>query len=67
MNLFKATKKKPENLEKLYISGARKAFSTMGLFVTKLRNRMKDDTLDTQFSCASTTRTCRKLSCDHTE
>jgi len=67
MNLFETTKKKPENLEKLYNAlltlkhtsvEPERAFSIVGLFVTKLRNRMNDDTLDAQFSCASTTRTC---------
>ena len=55
MSLFKATKKRPENLEKLYHAlltikltsvEPERAFSAMGLFVTKLRNRLNDESLD---------------------
>ena len=55
MSLFEATKKRPENLEKLYhilltikptSVEPERAFSAMGLFVTKLRNRLNDESLD---------------------
>ena len=55
MSLFEATKKRPENLEKLYHAlltikptsvEPERAFSPMGLFVTKLRNRLNDESLD---------------------
>ena len=55
MSLFEATKKRPENLEKLYHAlltikprsvEPERAFSAMGLFVTKLRNRLNDESLD---------------------
>ena len=55
MQLFEATKKRPENSEKLYRSlltirptsvEAERAFSAMGLFDTKSRNRLNDDTLN---------------------
>ena len=55
MSLFEATNKRPENLEKLYhallaikpisVEPVR-AFSAMGLFLTKLRNRLNDESLD---------------------
>ena len=55
MQWFEATKKKPENLQNLYRSlfrirptfvEAERAFSAMGLFATKIRNRLNDDTLN---------------------
>ena len=55
MQLFEATKKRPENLEKIYRSlftirptsvEAERAFSAMGLFPTTIRNRLNDDTLN---------------------
>ena len=55
MSLFEATKKRPENFEKLYhalltikttLVETERAFSPMGLFVTKLRNRLNDESLD---------------------
>ena len=55
MSLFEATKKRPENLEKLYRAlltikptsvEPERAFSAMGLFITKLRNRLNDDSID---------------------
>ena len=55
MSLFEATKKRPENLEKLYHAlltikptsvEPERAFSAMGLFVTRLRNRLNDESLD---------------------
>ena len=55
MQLFEATKKRPENLEKIYRSlltirltsvEAERAFSAMGLFATKIRNRLNDHTLN---------------------
>jgi len=54
MNVFEATKKRSNNLEKLFhalitikpksaqINGTRVGFSGTGLFVTKLRNRLND-------------------------
>ena len=53
--LFEATKKRPENLENLYRSfltirptsvEAERAFSAMGLFATKIGNRLNNDTLN---------------------
>ena len=53
--LFEATKKRPENLESLYRSfltirptsvEAERAFSAMGLFATKIGNRLNNDTLN---------------------
>ena len=53
MKLFEATKKRLENLGNLYRSlltikptsvEAVPAFSAMGLFATKIRNRLNDDT-----------------------
>ena len=55
MQLFEATKKRPENIEKIYRSlltirptsvEAERAFSAMGLFATKIRNRLNNDTLN---------------------
>ena len=55
MNLFEVTKKQPENLEKLFAAlktirptlvEPERAFSAMGLFVTKRRSRLNDNTLD---------------------
>ena len=55
MQLFEATKKRPENLEKIYRSlftirptsvEAEWAFSAMELFATTIRNRLNDDTLN---------------------
>ena len=55
MQLFEATKKRPEILESLYCSlltirptsvEAEQAFSAMGLFITDIRNRLIDDTLN---------------------
>jgi len=49
MSSFEVTKKRPENLEKLFTAlqtirptsvDAERAFSAMGLFATKIRNRM---------------------------
>lgn len=54
IQLYQATKKRPENLENLYRAlttirptsvEAERAFSVMGLFANKLRNRLNDDTL----------------------
>ena len=53
--LFEATKKRPENLENLYRSlltirptsvEVERAFSAMGLFATKIKNRLNDNTLN---------------------
>ena len=55
MKCYEANGKKTENLEKLYKAlltikptsvESERAFSAMGLFCTKLRNRLNDDTLD---------------------
>ena len=55
MQLFEATRKRTENLEKIYRSfftirltsaEAERAFSVMELFATKIRNRLNDDTLN---------------------
>ncbi len=55
MLLFEASKKRPENLEKLFQAlctikptsvEAERAFSAMGFFASKIRNRLNDDTLD---------------------
>ena len=55
MQLFEATKKRTENLEKIYCSlptikptsvEAERAFSAMGLFATKIRSKLNDDTLN---------------------
>ena len=54
MSLFEATKKKPDNLEKLFYAlttikpklvETERAFSATGLFVTKLRNRLNDESV----------------------
>ena len=54
-SLFEATNKRPKNLEKLYHAlltikptseEPERAFSAMRLFVTKLRNRLNDESLD---------------------
>ena len=53
--MFEATKMRPKNLENLYRSlltirptsvEAERAFSAMGLFATKIKNRLNDDTLN---------------------
>ena len=53
MQLFEATKKRPENLKNLYrflltirstSVEAERAFSAAGFFATKIRNRLNDDT-----------------------
>ena len=55
MNLFEATKKRPENLDKLFKAlltirptsvEPERAFSAMGLFATKIRSSLNDDTLN---------------------
>ena len=55
MSLFEATKKRPENLQKLFNAllaikstsvEPEWAFSAMGLFATKLRSQLGDETLD---------------------
>jgi hypothetical protein len=55
MNLFEATKNRPSNLEKLYNAlmtipptsvEPERAFSSASLFVTKIRNRLKPETID---------------------
>ena len=55
MQLFEATKKRPENLEKLYHAlltirptsvESEPAFSAMGLFATKTRSRLNNNTLN---------------------
>lgn len=55
MLLYEASKKRPENLNKLYESlktikptsvEAERAFSALGYFANKIRNRLNDDTLD---------------------
>lgn len=55
MQLFEVTKRRPENLENIYQAlltirptfvEPERAFSAMGLFATKLRNRLNDDTLN---------------------
>jgi hypothetical protein len=55
MTLFEATKKRPENLEKLFKAlktipptsiEAERAFSSAGIFITKLRNRLSPTTID---------------------
>ena len=55
MNLFEATKKRPENLQKLFNAlltikptsvEPERAFSAIGLFATKLRSQLGDETLD---------------------
>ena len=59
MQLFEATKKIPENLEKLYSSlltirptsvEAERTFFAIGLFATKIRNKLNDDTLSVTFT-----------------
>jgi len=54
MSLFEATKKRLNNLEKLFHAlitikpksvEPERAFSAMGLFVTKLRNRLNDESV----------------------
>jgi hypothetical protein len=58
MSLFESTKKRPENLEKLFKAlktipptsiEAERAFSTAGIFITKLRNRLSAKTTNAQF------------------
>jgi len=55
MSLFDTTNKRPENLDKLYHAlltikptfvELERAFTTMRLLATKIRNRMNDETLD---------------------
>lgn len=55
MMLYETSNKRPENLEKLYIAlktikptsvEAERAFSALGYFGSKIRNRLNDDTLD---------------------
>ena len=55
MQLFEATKKRRENLEKIYrflltirptSVEVKRTFSAMGLFATKIRSRLNDDTLN---------------------
>jgi hypothetical protein len=55
MSLFESTKKRPENLEKLFKAlktipptsiEAERAFSTAGIFITKLRNRLSAKTIN---------------------
>ena len=55
MQLFKATKKRTDNLEKLYhalltirstSAEPERAFSAMSLFARKTRNRLNDDPLN---------------------
>ena len=52
---YETSKKRPENLEKLYAAlktikptsvEAERAFSALGYFANKIRNRLNDDTLD---------------------
>jgi len=54
ISLFEATKNRPDNLEKLYHAlftikptsvELERAYSTMGLFVRKLRNRLNDESI----------------------
>ena len=53
--MFEATGKRTENLDKLYNAllaipptsvEAERAFSTVGLFVVKLRSRLSDESID---------------------
>ena len=53
--LFEATKVRPENLQRLYLAlgtiqptsvEAERAFSVCGIFVTKLRNRLSDKSIN---------------------
>jgi hypothetical protein len=53
--IFESTKKRPENLEKLFkalktipptLIEAERAFSTAGIFITKLRNRLSPKTIN---------------------
>lgn len=55
MLLYEASKKRPENLNNLYAAlksikptsvEAERAFSALGYFASKIRNRLNDDTLD---------------------
>jgi hypothetical protein len=55
MALFESTKKRPENLGKLFKAlktippssiEAERAFSTAGIFITKLRNRLSAKTIN---------------------
>jgi hypothetical protein len=55
MSLFEATHQRPENLEKLFNAlktipptsiEAERAFSAVGIFITKLRNRLSPPTID---------------------
>ena len=62
-SFFEATDKRPANLEKLYHAlptikpkseEPERAFSTVDLFVTQIRNRLKDESLDMlRYLCAS--------------
>jgi hypothetical protein len=67
MSLFESTKKRPENLEKLFKAlktippssiEAERAFSTAGIFITKLRNRLSAKTIS---SCNSFKTKFKKL------
>ena len=53
--LYEITKTRPNNLEKLYVAlktikptsvEAERAFSVLGYFGSKIRNRLNDDTID---------------------
>jgi len=66
---FEATNKRLNNLEKLYHSlitmkptsvGPERAFSATGLFVTKLRNRLNDESV-LLLSCVSIVNIIEKL------
>ena len=55
MMLYEITKRRPNNLEKLYAAlktikptsvEAERAFSVLGYFVSKIRNCLNDDTID---------------------
>ena len=55
MMLYKITKRRPNNLEKLYAAlktmkpmsvEAERAFSALGYFVSKITNCLNDDTID---------------------
>ena len=63
MTLYEITKRKPNNLEKLYAAlkaikptsvEAELAFSALGHFVSKIRNRLNSDAIDALLFCAIT-------------